>query len=238
MHKSVESLLGTVIISCQAGPNVPLYGAENMAKMASCALQGGAGGIRACWPQDVAAIRAVCDKPIIGINKTTGKVDYLNDVFITPSLASASEVIEAGADIVALDCTIRPQRGLDELCRLLESIRARHPDIAIMADLATLEEAKALDGTGLVDVLSTTLSGHTQNTQNLPQDTPNVQLVANIKESCHLPVNAEGGIMELRDLTAVLQAGADMVTIGRAVTMPWALTQRFVEKARNYTARG
>lgn len=57
--------------------------------------------------------------------------------------------------------TLRPQRGLAELKKLLGEVRRLWPHIAVMADLATLEEGVAVAGTGLVDIISTTLSGYT-----------------------------------------------------------------------------
>lgn len=138
MKSVVERLLGKTIISVQAYEDTPLYGPENMQTMARSVLLGGADGLRACWPQDIRAIREITDKPIVGIYKDFGDGDPLDTVFITPTVAQAAEVIEAGADILGVDCTIRPSRDLEALKRLLGGIRERYPDIAIMADLATL----------------------------------------------------------------------------------------------------
>lgn len=228
MKPVVERLLGKTIISVQAYEDTPLYGPENMRTMAQSVLLGGAEGLRACWPQDIKAIRAVTDKPIVGIYKDFGDGDPLDTVFITPTLEQASEVIEAGADILGIDCTIRPSRGFSELKELLLSIRERYPDIAIMADLATLEEGIAVAETGLVDIISSTLSGYTRQSLDKATGKPDLELVRQLKAAVDLPVNGEGRIWELRDLEAVLAAGADMVTIGSAVTRPHEITKRFV----------
>ena len=223
MKPVVERLLGKTIISVQAYEDTPLYGPENMRTMAQSVLLGGADGLRACWPQDIRAIRAVTDKPIVGIFKDFGDGDPLDTVFITPTVEEAAAVIEAGADILGVDCTIRPSRGLEELKRLLGGIRERYPDIAIMADLATLEEGVAVAKTGLVDIISSTLSGYTRQSLSRKSDRPDVELV-----------NGEGRIWELADLEAVLEAGADMVTIGSAVTRPHEITKRFVNCQRRW----
>lgn len=237
MHESVKKLLNGLIVSCQAYEDTPLYGADNMKRMAQCAIMGGASGLRACWPQDIKAIRSVTDLPIIGINKKFGDGDPLDDIFITPTLESATAIIEAGADIIAVDCTIRPNRGFDELCALLKAIHETHPNIAIMADLATVEEAIKVAETGYIDIISTTLSGYTRQSMENHSDGPNIDMIKEIKAKTNLPVNGEGRVWELNDLQAMLDAGADMVTIGTAVTRPHLITQRFVEFNSNYHKR-
>ena len=72
MHRTVEKLLNGVVISCQAYEDTPLYGSQYMAAMALCAQMGGAAGLRACWPQDIKAVKAACSLPVIGINKKFG----------------------------------------------------------------------------------------------------------------------------------------------------------------------
>lgn len=234
MKPAVRRLMGKTIISVQAYEDTPLYGPDNMRTMAQSVLLGGAEGLRACWPQDIRAIREITDKPIVGIFKDFGDGDPLDTVFITPTIEQAAAVIEAGADILGVDCTIRPSRGLEELKRLLGSIRDRYPDIAIMADLATVEEGIAVAETGLVDIISSTLSGYTRQSLDRKSDRPDVELVRQLKQAVDLPVNGEGRIWELADLEAVLDAGADMVTIGSAVTRPHEITKRFVQCQRRW----
>lgn len=234
MHKTVEKLLNGVVISCQAYEDTPLYGSQYMAAMALCAQMGGAAGLRACWPQDIKAVKAACSLPVIGINKKFGDGDPMDEIFITPTFESAKEIIEVGCDIVALDCTIRECRPFEELEALLHQIKEAYPDMPVMADLATLDEALAVADTGCVDIISTTLAGYTRNSCEGATERPNVDLVREIKKRTSLPVNAEGRIWELRDLEEVLEAGADMVSIGSAVTRPHLITERFVNCNKKY----
>lgn len=228
MKPVVERLLGKTIISVQAYEDTPLYGPIYMQAMAKSVLMGGAEGLRACWPQDIRAIREITDKPIVGIYKAFSQGDPLDQIYITPTLEEAAQVIGAGADILGLDCTLRPQRDLEALKRLLGSIRDRFPDVAIMADLATLEEGIAAAESGLVDIVSTTLSGYTRNSLDKANGRPDAELVRQLKQAVSVPVNGEGRIWTLEDMDAVLDAGADMVTIGSAVTRPHEITKRFV----------
>lgn len=237
MHKTVEKLLNGLVISCQAYEDTPLYGPQYMVAMALSAKMGGATGLRACWPQDIKAIKAACDLPIIGINKKFGDGDPRDEIFITPTFESAKDIIEAGCDVLALDCTIRECRPFSELNILLHQIKEAYPDIPIMADLATLEEAVKAAETGCVDIISTTLAGYTRNTCENATDRPNVELIREIKKAVSLPVNAEGRIWELRDLEEVLEAGADMVCIGSAVTRPHEIAKRFVNCNKKYRNR-
>lgn len=224
MKDVVKKLLGQVIVSCQAYEDTPLYGAENMKIMAQSALMGGAKAIRACWAQDIKAIRTLGDFPIIGLNKVLDPnredMDY---IYITPTFESAVSVIEAGSDILAIDCTLRPERGKKELKALLKQIKDAYPDLVIMADCETLEDAVFAESTGMVEILSTTLAGI-----HRPLKHPDVELVKAFKEHCSLPVNAEGAIWDLADLKAVMDAGADMACIGTAITRPHLITRRFI----------
>lgn len=229
MHSSVKHCLGKVIISCQAYEDTPLYGSQYMKAMAASAIMGGAEAIRSCWSQDIKAIRELGDFPIIGLNKVIEPSKKNEDyIIITPTFESAKVVIEAGADILALDCTLRPCRGKEALLELLKEIKKHYPDVAIMADCATLEEGIYAEQTQLVDIISTTLSHGTEG--------PDIDLIRALKQHCQLPINAEGRIWDLHDLEEVLKAGADMVTIGTAVTRPHLIAERFIacnKKIRN-----
>ncbi|MEF9920340.1 MAG: putative N-acetylmannosamine-6-phosphate 2-epimerase [Erysipelotrichaceae bacterium] len=224
MHKTVQRLIGELIISCQAYEDTPLYGPENMKIMAQSVLLGGAKAIRSCWPQDIKAIRELGDFPIIGINKKMIKGQVSKDgIIITPTLEDASEVIEAGCDVLALDCTIRECRGKADLLSLLKSIKDKYPNIPIMADCCTFEEGVFAAESGYVDIVSTTLSGMYTNL-----DKPDVELIRRLKAAINIPINAEGHIWDLKDLNDVLEAKPDMVTIGTAITRPHLITERFI----------
>ena len=234
MHKVVEELLGKVIVSCQAYEDTPLYGPNYMKAMAESVLVGGASGIRACWPQDIKAIREICDKPIIGIYKEFTDSDPLDTVFITPTLQRAIEIIEAGADVLGIDCTIRPTRGKKELIVLLNEIKSKYPNVAIMADIATVEEGIFIAKSGLVDIVSTTLNGYTRDSVDQKTEKPNVEIIKELKKEIDIPINGEGRIWTVEDMKLVLDAGANMVTIGTAITRPHLITERFVKANNNY----
>ena len=92
----LDRLRGGLVVSCQAREDNPLHGSQFMAAMAKSAVLGGAVGIRADGVSDVVAIREAIgpDMPILGIFKVKQSD---GTVFITPSVASALNVIQAGA---------------------------------------------------------------------------------------------------------------------------------------------
>lgn len=240
MNKAAISLKGKFIVSCQAYDDSPIFGAENMTRMAQCAIKGGAGGIRACWPDQIRSIRSITELPIIGINKRKDvrNIDILTQVFITPTYESAASIIAAGCNIVALDGTLRG-RTYDQLSALVARLKNDFPQVGLMADLSTIEEGLNCARMGF-DILSSTLSGYTYYTKD-KSNAPDIELVRRLKVETDCLVNAEGRIWETGELKMVLDAGADMVTIGSAITNPIKATERFAKlinaKAACHTAR-
>ena len=64
---------------------------------------------------------------------------------------------------------------------------------------------------------------------------PDYKLIRKFKENLNLPINAEGHVWELGDLDLVNAAGADMVTVGSAITRPHLITQRFTDYYKQIT---
>src|SRR3546814_14971896 len=100
-----------LVVSCQARADHPLHGPTHMAAMARAAAGGGASAIRADGPADVTAIKAAVDLPVIGILQ---RWEDGYPVYITPNLASARAVSEAGAAIIAVDAPRSAERRVGE----------------------------------------------------------------------------------------------------------------------------
>ncbi|HMN27687.1 MAG TPA: N-acetylmannosamine-6-phosphate 2-epimerase, partial [Caldilineaceae bacterium] len=129
----IAQLRGGLVVSCQALPGEPLFGAEIMARMALAAVQGGACAIRANTPVDIKAIRAVVDLPIIGLYKE----DIAGwPVYITPTLDHAHQVAAAGAEIIAIDATDRPRPQPGTLADFIDAIH-RETGCLVLADIST-----------------------------------------------------------------------------------------------------
>jgi N-acylglucosamine-6-phosphate 2-epimerase len=225
-HQRVEAFVnqvrGRLIVSCQALPHEPLFGAEIMARMAIAAEQGGAAAIRANTPADIRAIRAAVRLPIIGLYK----VDLPGyDVYITPRLEDACAVAAAGADLIAIDATARPRPEFDSLAAYIAAIHAA-TDLPVLADISTYDEGIAAEAAG-ADLVSTTMSGYTPYSALL--DGPDIDLVAALSKALTVPMLAEGRYHTPAQVQAALNAGAVSVVVGGAITRPQEITRRFVQ---------
>ncbi|HET6986405.1 MAG TPA: putative N-acetylmannosamine-6-phosphate 2-epimerase [Kribbella sp.] len=210
---------GTLVVSCQAGPGNPFHSPAAMALMAQAAEAGGAGAIRANGPFDIAAIRAVTSLPIIGLHKLGDPAG----VFITPTYESAVGLAAAGADLIALDGTLRPRPDRQ---RLVQQIRRIHDELGVpvLADVDTLDSGLAARDAG-ADLVATTLSGYTNG--RTPTG-PDVELVRRLAAELDCPVVAEGRIRTPQDVRAACDAGAYAVVVGHAITDPMDITSRLV----------
>jgi len=215
---------GALIVSCQAREDNPMHGPGFMGAMAMAAAQGGAAAIRVNGPADVrAAIGA--GLPIIGLNKIFSP-DY--PVYITPSFAAAAELVEAGADMVALDCTARPRDG-EPVAQIVRRIAEELGALAF-ADIATLDEGLAAEQMGAAYV-SSTLSGYTEDTQPRP-DGPDLKLIEALAKRCSVPIIAEGRFNTPELARAALDAGAHAVVVGTMITNPREITRAFAGRMR------
>jgi N-acylglucosamine-6-phosphate 2-epimerase len=219
----MNNINGGLIVSCQALECEPLYGSNIMGKMALAAFQGGAVGIRANTYEDIVAIKGNVNLPVIGIVKR----DYKDSsIYITPTLKEVKEVAAAGAEIVALDCTLRMRPNGEKLDELLLAIRREFPHLLIMADISTFEEGINAERLG-VDIISTTLSGYTEYT--LPKDGPDLELIKDLISKVKVPVIAEGKIDTPEQAKQCLDLGAYAIVVGGAITRPKQITERFIK---------
>jgi N-acylglucosamine-6-phosphate 2-epimerase len=220
---------GGLIVSCQALPGEPLFGAEIMARMAMAAAEGGGRAIRANTPVDIRTIRTVVDLPIIGLYKVEIP-GY--PVYITPTLAHACRVADAGADIIAIDATDRPRPQPGALADYIAAIHAA-TGRPVLADISTLEEGLAAVAAG-ADLVSTTMSGYTS--YSVQQSGPDLDLVRQLARAVHVPVLAEGRYRLPEQVQQALAAGAVAVVVGGAITRPQEITRWFVSAIENRAA--
>ncbi|MDF2663533.1 MAG: N-acetylmannosamine-6-phosphate 2-epimerase [Paenibacillus sp.] len=217
-----------LIVSCQALPGEPLYRQGTMALMALAAEQGGAIGIRANGPDDIRDIKAAVKLPVIGLLKRDIPG---SDIYITPELADVQAIIEAGAEVVAMDMTNREDRAE----RVVELIRYCHEaGVAVMADISTVEEGELAESLG-ADLISTTMSGYTPYSPK--QDGPDLELVRQLALRLKKPVVAEGRIWSPEEAEQALEAGAEYVVVGGAITRPQFITQKYAERLGQWLNR-
>jgi len=188
--------------------------------MALAAENAGAVAIRANSPVDIAAIHKTVKLPIIGLHK----VDIAGfEPYITPTVAIAEAVVQAGASIVAVDATgrLHPEGETSAFLRAVKSATGA----LVMADISTYEEGMAAAEAG-ADLISTTMSGYTPYSRQSAE--PDFELVRQLSRSLNVPVVAEGRIATPEQASEALDAGAYAVVVGGAITRPQQIAMRFV----------
>ena len=221
---SIKNLEKKIIISVQAMPDEPLYKAECMQAMMESVINGGAEVLRVAGVRDVKMAKAL-NTTVIGITKPNKLPEnWLEVVYITPTLKDVDDLINAGADIIAFDGTsrIRPDG-----CTLIDIINKIHSANRLaMADISTFEEGINCANLG-VDIISTTLAGYTSHSAK-PTDKPDFDLLKKLVNATSTPVILEGRIWEKIDVKQAFELGAYCVVIGSAVTRPQLITKRFI----------
>ena len=118
---AVTRLKNKVVVSVQAMPNEPLYAENCMVAMMKSVVKGAAGGLRVAGIRDVKNAKAITDIPVIGITKPEViPQNFKEIVYITPTLNDVISLINAGADIIALDGTQRPRPDNTSLAELIK----------------------------------------------------------------------------------------------------------------------
>ncbi|WP_315795878.1 N-acetylmannosamine-6-phosphate 2-epimerase [Paenibacillus sp. BIC5C1] len=219
-------LQGGLVVSCQALEHEPLHSSLIMGRMAVAAKEGGAIGIRANTAADVKEIKEQVDLPVIGIVKRNYGT---NPVFITPTILEVDELAEVHAEIVAIDATLRARPDGKTLDEFVKEIRTKHPQLLLMGDISTKEEAINAERLGF-DLISSTLVGYTEETAGLKLYDNQFAALREILSSVQTPVVAEGNIMTPEMAATCLEAGVYCVVVGGAITRPQQITERFVSE--------
>ncbi len=220
-----EQMKGKVIVSCQAVPGEPLYVEEKsiMYLMARAAKQAGTPVIRTSSIRDVTAIKEETGLPVIGLIK----VQYDGfESYITPTMKEVDALVEAGSDVIALDCTNQKRGDGKSISEFITEVRRKYPDEILMADISTYEEGVNAWKLG-VDIVGTTMSGYTPYSPKL--DGPDYELVKKLSSTVDIPVIGEGRVHSPEQAVEMLNTGAFAVVVGGAITRPLEIAQRFIK---------
>lgn len=224
MSDPIARLEGGLVVSVQAPDDSPLRETAHMVAMARAAEAGGAAGVRAAGGADIAAIAAAVALPVVGLRKRRVAG---SEVYITPELADAHEVAAAGADILAVDATLRPRPGGTTSSDFIAALLRELPQ-PVLADVDSLQAGAAAREAGAAAV-ATTLAGYTGD--GPPPSKPDLELVARLAAELDCPVLAEGRYGSPETVRGAFEAGAFAVVVGTAITDPLALTRRFAAAA-------
>jgi N-acylglucosamine-6-phosphate 2-epimerase len=220
LTSAFDRMRGGLLVSVQAAPGSPLAAPEHLAAIARAAEAGGAAGIRTEGLRTVAAIREAVEVPVVGLVKRGVPG---SDVYITPALADAVAVVEAGAELVAVDATERPRPDGTPGPEFVAALAAELPG-RVVADVDRASAGRAAASAGAAAV-ATTLSGYVGTGGPAAPAGPDVALVAELAAALDCPVLAEGRYATPADVRAAFEAGAFAVVVGTAITDPIALTR-------------
>jgi N-acylglucosamine-6-phosphate 2-epimerase len=223
---SVANVKNGLIVSCQFDPDDPFNSPEYISIFALSCQIGGAAGIRTEGEDNIRAVKSKVGLPVIGLIQSA----YSDgSVLITSDFNEVNEVIESGADIVALDVTerVRPN-GLTGF-EFLRQVRKTHPGTLLVADVSTFEEGVQAAELG-ADLVSTTLSGYTPATAHKAREGVDFDLIERLSDSLVVPVIAEGRVLLPSEAAHALELGAYAVVVGAAITKPTVITQMFVHE--------
>jgi len=224
----LDELRGGLIVSVQAWPGSAIDDPYVIAAMARAAQEGGAVGVRVQGTENLRAVRARVQLPVVGLIKR----EYAGfEPYVTATPADAEAVADAGAEIVAFDATGRVRPGGMTVREMIGVIHARGR--LAMADCATLEEGRNAAAAG-ADLVATTLCGYTKETAGCAL--PALELVAALREDDGCFVVCEGGVHSPAQLREALDSGADAVVVGTAITNVDWLVREFAgltDTARN-----
>lgn len=185
-----------------------------IAAMAQASLSNGALGVRLESPEHIGAVRQRCPGAlIVGLWK---RVYPDSSVYITPGWEEVRAVWAAGADIVAIDATARIRPAGEELASLIERAQ-RELKVPLMADVDSLENGLRAAALGCQWV-GTTLLGYTEATAELRP--PAWELLPPLRQQLphETALICEGGIASADQAVRAIEAGADAVVVGTAIT--------------------
>ena len=221
-----DAFAGRLIVSAQAYPGEPMRDPRTMVAVAESAVRGGAAAIRLQGLDDIRLGAETLDVPVIGLWK-----DGKDGVFITPTLQHALAVAAAGADVVALDGTRRNRPDGRTFAEVVKVLR-NETDALVMADCGSAGDAIAATEAG-ADMIGTTLAGYTGERPH--GEGPDLDLITELRAlALGRFLVAEGRIHTPEQARQALEAGADSVVVGTAITHPQTITSWF---ARAVAAR-
>lgn len=219
----LDALRGGLIVSVQAWPGSAIDDPNVIGAMARAAQDGGAVAVRVQGDDNLRAVRRRVALPIVGLVKR----EYAAfEPYITPTLVEVADVIAAGAEIVAVDATARPRpdgSSLEDVVMVAHAARR-----AVLADCSSVEDAQRAVAAG-VDAIATTLCGYTAQTRD--RTLPALDLVAALARLPAFTI-CEGGVHRPEEVRAALDAGADAVVVGTAITNTDWLVREFAGAAR------
>lgn len=220
----IDSMKNGLIVSCQVEKHAPGYTETSVASLIEASIWAGACAIRVNGVENIVTARKLTELPIIGLIKVY-RDD--SDVFMTPTLNEAREVVNAGADIVAIDGTNRLLDG-EPAYLIIRKIKETFPDLLILADVRDEVDAD-ISLTEGADFVAPTFYRFKEDA--VSTDLPDWKMFAAM---CRISkdrgyVLMEGKVWTPDDAIKALYYGAHAVVVGTAITRPHIVARRFLD---------
>lgn len=225
----IKKIYKGLIVSCQYEEHAPGYHKDSVKSLVEAAIWGGAKGLRINGIKNIEDTRKITNLPIIGLKKVYSDD---TDVFMTPTITDVEEVIDAKADIVAIDGTNRIING-KPANHIIKEIRIKYPNAIILADVR--DEVDAIESLKLgANFVAPTFYRFKEDAKST--DLPDWNMFAKMCKECKSlgHVLMEGKIWTVDDAIRALHYGAHAVIVGSAITRPHIITQRFVDHIEGF----
>ncbi len=111
----------------------------------------------------------------------------------------------------------------------IKEIKEKYPEVVLMADCSTYEEALHADELGF-DFIGTTLVGYTEKSKGFKIYENDFELIRSILAKVKSPVIAEGNINTPKKARRVLELGCYSVVVGSIITRPQLITKGFTKE--------
>ncbi len=223
----LENIKNGLIVSCQAEEGSPFNTPKGVGDFARCAELGGAVGIRSCGVEKSRYIMQNTSLPVICLTKSTFEDGFVR---ITGSFEEVEALLKINATFIAVDGTYRIREKTYTGPDYINKIKKMYPEILVMADISTPQEAVACYEAG-ADCVSTTLNGYTSDTQSVNHNQPSFSV---LQECIQLlphgfPIMAEGRFNKPEYAAQAIEEGAWAVIVGTSITRPQIITQWYVD---------
>jgi len=225
----IESLNKGLIVSCQMETHAPCYSEEMVELLVKAAIWGGAEGLRIEGEENIRRTKKLTDLPIIGLIKIFSDD---TEVFMTPTMNEVDKVINAGAQIVAIDGT---DRIIDnhKACEIISLIKEKYPEVVIFADVR--DEVDAVMSLKLgADMVAPTFYRFKKDAKST--DYADWEMFSRMCNDCQGLgyVVMEGKIWTPEDAMKAFYYGAHAVVVGSAITRPHIITRRFSDHLKGF----
>lgn len=186
---------------------------DDAADVAVAAQQYGATALRVFSPEQVAAAKRAASLPVIG---SWTQEDGRGQRVVTPTLASARALVEAGADVIALDASAEAHAVPGILAQLIEGIKTglKRPVLAVVTNVAEGQRAAAYGA----DLVAAAPRG----------DDPDLALVSELARAVEQPIVAERVCKGSASARAARQGGAALLVASAGLMGAKSEIKRFI----------